>query len=222
MRSAPPHEHYGRVATAGAPAPSRPFRSAWRPMGHRHRREPASQWTERTQGWFVDAAGQIGLDEWRNIQKGGPWPFADGRSYQWASEFTGRGLRDRQFDESSQWWLWDSGQRAVLGARLERSTTTVTLLPEAANIPELGLAGLAAYSSCVGGTRRAGATATDWPTAPRRSRVSEQRSPPPRAARRARVGGLSALARLLGIHVALVKTRRAHRFSRGSFSFALK
>lgn len=40
----------------------------------------------------------------------------------------------------------------VLGARLERSTLTVTLLPEAADIPELGLlTGLAAYSSCVVG-----------------------------------------------------------------------
>ena len=92
------------------------------------------------------ATGQIGLYEWQNIQKGGPLTFADGRAYQWASEFTSRGMLSRSFDESSQWWLWDSHQRAVLGGRLERSTLTVTLRPEAAEVPELGLlAGLAAY-----------------------------------------------------------------------------
>ncbi len=91
---------------------------------------------------IFDPSGQVGRYEWQNIQKGGPLTFADGRWYQWASEFISRGM----VHDSSQWWLWDSRQRAVLGARVERGTTTVNLRPEAGEVPEIGrLAGLAAY-----------------------------------------------------------------------------
>ena len=90
--------------------------------------------------------GRVGLYERQKIKKGGPLTFADGRSYRWAGEPITRGILSPSFDKSSQWCLLDPQERAVLGARLERRRVTVTLAPEAAEVPDLGLlAGLGAY-----------------------------------------------------------------------------
>jgi hypothetical protein len=93
-----------------------------------------------------DGGGQVALYEWRKAQGDGTLTFSDGRQLAWAAEWTDRGSLSRSNDQAGQWWLWDGQRRAVLGGALAGQELSVSLRPEAAAIPELGLAtGLAAF-----------------------------------------------------------------------------
>jgi hypothetical protein len=95
---------------------------------------------------ITSAAGQVGLYDWRAARGDGTLSFADGRRLEWAAERAEIGNPYRSNDQSGQWWMWDAQRRAVLGGALAAQQITVTLRPEAAEIPELGLVtGLAAF-----------------------------------------------------------------------------
>lgn len=85
------------------------------------------------------SSGQIGLYEWKHSSGGGALTFADGRALTWAAELADIGVRSRANDQRGRWWLWDAQRQALLGAALEATEITVSILPAAAALPHLGL-----------------------------------------------------------------------------------
>jgi Protein of unknown function (DUF2510) len=95
---------------------------------------------------FFDHSGQIGVMTWQLTAGTGTLTLEDGRQFVWKDEWIRRDRNRYSPKHQSQWWLWESGGRAVVGGAHDGDTTTVQLLPGTADVPELPLfAGLAAY-----------------------------------------------------------------------------
>src|SRR4051794_14584777 len=95
---------------------------------------------------FFDATGQIGVMTWQITSGTGTLTMSDGRVFVWKDEWIQLDRNRYSPKHQSQWWLWDNAGRAVIGGAHDGVTTTVQLLPDTGDVPELPLfAGLSAY-----------------------------------------------------------------------------
>jgi len=95
---------------------------------------------------ILDHTGQIAVMNWQITSGKGTLTFGDGRVYTWRHEWVQVERHRVNPNHRGQWWLWDAGGRAVIGAAHADHVTSVQVPADAVDVRELALfAGLGAY-----------------------------------------------------------------------------